>query len=86
MSSVLARVATATAVGSLGLAAGGTGGALLISAMSGSTAGAGLPVGFVVAGSALGALCIGRLTAVPGDAGCVLGGGHAAGDSARQLQ
>jgi MFS family permease len=78
MSSVLARLATATAVGSLGLAAGGTGGALLISAMSGSTAGAGLPVGFVVAGSALGALCIGRLTPRIGRA-AALACGYAAG-------
>jgi MFS family permease len=48
----------ATAIGSLGLAAGGTAGALLATQLTGSAASAGLPLGVLVAGSAAGALVI----------------------------
>jgi MFS family permease len=58
----LAVLAIATAVGSLGLAAGGTAGALVATAMTGSTASAGLPLGVLVAGSAAGAALISRRT------------------------
>jgi MFS family permease len=55
-------VAVATMIGSLGLAAGGTAGALIAAGMTGSAASAGLPLGAVVIGSAAGALLISRMT------------------------
>lgn len=58
----LALLAAATAVGSLGLAAGGSAGALLAEDITGSTAAAGIPLGVLVAGSAAGALLIARRT------------------------
>jgi MFS family permease len=58
----VALLAAATAVGSLGLAAGGTAGALLAEEMTGSTAWAGVPLGVLVAGSGLGALAVAATT------------------------
>ncbi len=52
------RLAVATAIGSLGLAAGGTAGALAATEITGSPRAAGLPLGVLVAGSGLGALAI----------------------------
>lgn len=49
-------LALATAVGSTGLAAGGTAGALLAVEITGTSASAGLPTGALVAGAAAGAL------------------------------
>jgi MFS family permease len=60
--STLALLATATAVGALGLAAGGTAGALLAEDMTGSTTWAGVPLGLLVVGSAAGALVISHET------------------------
>lgn len=54
----LLRLAAATAVGSLGLAAGGTAGALVAVEITGSTQAAGVPLGVLVAGSGLGAVAI----------------------------
>jgi len=51
-------LAVATAIGSTGLAAGGTAGALLAADLAGTTAAAGLPLGLLVIGSAAGALLI----------------------------
>ena len=48
----------ATAIGSAGLAAGGTAGALLGAELAGTDAAAGLPLGLLVAGSAIAALLI----------------------------
>jgi MFS family permease len=58
----LSVLALATAIGALGLAAGGSAGALLAEGITGSTAWAGLPLGFLVAGSAASALLISRVT------------------------
>lgn len=58
----LRRLATATGLASVGLAAGGTGGALLASEVAGTEAVAGLPFGAMVAGSALGALMVSALS------------------------
>ncbi|GLW05774.1 putative MFS-type transporter YddS [Microtetraspora sp. NBRC 13810] len=59
---VLASLAAATAIGSTGLAAGGTAGVLLGADLAGTSAAAGLPVALAVAGSAGGALLIARHT------------------------
>ncbi|MBX6383222.1 MAG: MFS transporter, partial [Microbispora sp.] len=56
-------LSVATAIGSTGLAAGGTAGALLGSRLAHTAAGAGLPPGLLVVGSAAGALLISRQTA-----------------------
>lgn len=56
--SALRRLALGTGLASAGLAAGGTGGALLVSDAAGSQSAAGLPFGFVVTGSAVGAVLI----------------------------
>jgi MFS family permease len=70
----LAMLAAATAVGSMGLAAGGTAGALLAEDITGSRAAAGVPLGVLVAGSAAGALVIARRTSRSGrTAGLILG-------------
>lgn len=70
----LGVLAAATAVGSLGLAAGGTAGALLAEDITGSEAVAGVPLGVLVAGSAVGALLIARRTSRAGRAaGLLLG-------------
>jgi MFS family permease len=70
----LGVLAAATAVGSLGLAAGGTAGALLAEDITGSEAAAGVPLGVLVAGSAAGALLIARQTTRSGRAaGLILG-------------
>jgi Major Facilitator Superfamily len=67
-------LAVATAIGSLGLAAGGIAGALLAVAMTGSEAAAGLPLGVLAAGQAGVALLIGRLTSRAGrGAGLIFG-------------
>jgi MFS family permease len=72
----LGLLAAATAVGALGLAAGGSAGALLAEDMTGNTAWAGLPLGALVAGSATGALLIAGQTSRAGRAsGLVLGYG-----------
>jgi len=55
-------LAVGTAIGSMGLAAGGTSGALLGVEMTGSEAVAGLPLGLLVAGSAAAALLVSRRT------------------------
>src|SRR5262245_7271400 len=65
---LLTRLAVATAVGAVGLAAGGSAGALLAEEITGSTAWAGLPLGFLVAGSAVSALVISRRTGRAGRA------------------
>jgi MFS family permease len=57
----LASLFVATAVGSSGLAAGGTAGALLAERLVGSSA-AGVPLGVLVAGSAISALVMSRTT------------------------
>jgi MFS family permease len=68
------NLAVATAVGSTGLAAGGTAGALIAAELTGGSAAAGLPLGAVVVGSAAGALLISRVTRRTGRiAGLVLG-------------
>lgn len=56
--SPILRLAAATAVGSLGLAAGGTAGALVAMEITGSTQAAGVPLGVLVAGSGVGAVAI----------------------------
>jgi MFS family permease len=58
----LAILALATAVGATGLAAGGTAGALLGVELAGSDAAAGVPLGFLVVGSAASAPLISYLT------------------------
>jgi MFS family permease len=63
VSAQLLRLAVATGLASIGLAAGGTGGALLATELAGDESVAGLPFGAVVAGSALGAIGVSRLTA-----------------------
>ena len=55
---VLALLATTSAIGSTGLAAGGTAGALLGAQLAGTDAAAGLPLGLLVLGSAASALLI----------------------------
>jgi MFS family permease len=72
----LALLSAATAIGALGLAAGGSAGALLAREMTGSTAWAGVPLGVLVVGSAAGALLIARQTSRAGRlAGLILGYG-----------
>jgi predicted MFS family arabinose efflux permease len=69
-------LAAATAIGALGLAAGGSAGALVAEDVTGSTAWAGLPLGVLVAGSAASALLIARQTSRAGRGpGLVLGYG-----------
>jgi MFS family permease len=58
----LLRIAIATGLASVGLAAGGTGGALLATDLAGDASVAGVPFGCVVAGSAFGAVLVSRLT------------------------
>ena len=58
----LLRFAAATGLASIGLAAGGTGGALLATELAGDESVAGLPFGAVVAGSAAGAALVAGLT------------------------
>ncbi len=58
--STLGLLALATAVGSTGLAAGGTAGALIAIDLTDSTALAGIPLGLLVLGSAAGAVLISR--------------------------
>jgi MFS family permease len=55
---VLAVLAGSAAAGSIGLAAGGTAGALLGTELAGTTAAAGLPLGLLVLGSAASAIVI----------------------------
>jgi MFS family permease len=76
----LGLLAAATAAGSLGLAAGGTAGALLAKDITGSEAAAGVPLGVLVAGSAAGALLIARQTSRSSRAaGLILGYAMGAG-------
>jgi MFS family permease len=76
----LVLLAVATAIGALGLAAGGSAGALLAEDMTGSTTWAGVPLGALVLGSAAGALLISRQTSRAGrGAGLVLGYGVGVG-------
>jgi MFS family permease len=76
----LVLLAVATAIGALGLAAGGSAGALLAEDMTGSTTWAGMPLGVLVLGSAAGALLISRQTSRAGrGAGLVLGYGVGVG-------
>src|SRR5690606_4945403 len=76
-------LAVAAAVGGMGMAAGGAAGALVAVELTGRPASAGLPLGAVVLGSALGALLIswlsrqtGRVTGLV--AGYVIGAAGAA--------
>jgi len=70
----LLLLAAATAIGSLGLAAGGTAAALLAVAMTGSDAAAGLPLGALAAGQSAAALLVARWTSRAGrGAGLILG-------------
>ena len=62
----LALLAVVTAIGSTGLAAGGTAGALLGAQMTGTEAMAGLPLGLLVVGSAAAAIVVSRLTSFMG--------------------
>ena len=55
-----------TAIGSTGLAAGGTAGALLGAQMTGTEAMAGLPLGLLVVGSAAAAILVSRTTSFMG--------------------
>jgi MFS family permease len=72
----LLLLAAATAVGAIGLAAGGSAGALLAEEITGSTTWAGVPLGVLVVGSAAGALLISRRAHHAGrGAGLVLGYG-----------
>jgi MFS family permease len=80
----LALLAAATAIGALGLAAGGSAGALLAEDMTGSTAWAGLPLGALVVGSAVSALLIAWLTSRLGR-GLALAFGYAAGTAGAVL-
>lgn len=74
--STLLLLAAATAVGAMGLAAGGSAGALLAEDITGSTTWAGVPLGVLVLGSAAGALLISRHARHAGrGAGLVLGYG-----------
>jgi MFS family permease len=59
-SPVLAILAGSAAAGSVGLAAGGTAGALLGTELAGTTAAAGLPLGLLVLGSDVSAMVIAR--------------------------
>jgi MFS family permease len=61
--SIVGTLTAATAVGSIGLAAGGLAGALLATDMTGSEATAGLPIGLLVAGSAVSAVLLSALSA-----------------------
>jgi MFS family permease len=71
---VLAVVAISAGIGSLGLAAGGTAGALLAGELTGSPALIGVPLGVLVAGSAVAAILIGRRSSRSGRAsGLMLG-------------
>lgn len=74
----LHRLALATGLASVGLAAGGTGGALLATEIARTEAVAGLPFGAMVAGSAVGALLISMLTLRTGR-GRALAAGYAIG-------
>jgi MFS family permease len=65
----IAALCTASGIGSLGLAAGGTAGGPLIAAISGDRALAGLPVALLVIGSAAAALLISRRSARAGRTG-----------------
>src|SRR5262245_24997391 len=80
----LALLATATAIGALGLAAGGSAGALLAEDMTGSTAWAGVPLAMLVVGSAVSALLIGWETS-RGDRRLGLVLGYAAGTAGALL-
>jgi MFS family permease len=68
-SPVLAVLAGSAAAGSVGLAAGGTAGALLGTELAGTTAAAGLPLGLLVLGSAASAMVIARQSNRSGRAG-----------------
>ena len=70
----LLRLVVATGLASIGLAAGGTGGALLATELAGSTSVAGLPFGLLVAGSAGGAVLISWLTPRTGRAAALAAG------------
>ena len=56
----------ATAIGSLGLGAGGAAGPLLAAEIQGSEAVAGLPLGVLIGGAAVGAIAISRRTSLQG--------------------
>jgi MFS family permease len=74
----LALLATTSAIGGSGLAAGGTAGALLGAQLTGTEAAAGLPLGVLVLGSAASALLISRSTSQLGR-GLSLALGYAVG-------
>lgn len=78
MTTGLLRVSLATGLAAVGLAAGGTGGALLATELAGSESVAGLPFGAVVAGSAAGAVWVSWLTARVGR-GRALAAGYGVG-------
>lgn len=70
----LLQLAAATAVGSVGLAAGGTAGALAAAEITGSTGAAGFPLGTLVVGSGAGALLISWWTRRTGRRAALAGG------------
>lgn len=62
----LAVLAVATAIGSTGLAAGGTAGALLGARITGTEAAAGLPLGLLVGGQAVAAVLVSNVSGYAG--------------------
>jgi MFS family permease len=62
----LRLLVAATAIGSLGLGAGGAAGPLLAAEIQGSEAVAGLPLGVLIGGAAVGAIVISRRTSLQG--------------------
>jgi MFS family permease len=82
---ILSVLAGATAIGAVGLAAGGSAGALVAEDLTDNTALAGLPLGFLVAGSALSALAISRQTSRTGTRGSGLVLGYLVGTAGAVL-
>ena len=74
MNAQLLRLAVATGLASVGLAAGGTAGALLATELVGNESVAGLPFGAVVVGSAVGAVLVSWLTPRLGRGGALAAG------------
>jgi MFS family permease len=75
---VMTALTLATAIGSLGLGAGGTAGALVAVELTGRAAAAGWPLGVLVVGQAVGALLISRVTRLA-DRWIAVAGGYGIG-------